>query len=872
MDPELEYHLERLTRDYIAQGMTPSEALRRARLDFGGAPQIEEDLRDVRRPRWLADLWMDLAYAVRTFRRTPGFLACAVLTLALGIGANTAIFSLIDAVMLRPLAAPDPSRLIQVGRVLETGSPRVVSYPLFEYFRDRMTTISGMFAQMGIVNTITLDGVDEMLQGDAVSGDYYRVLGLKPAAGRLLTAADDAETAPVAVISYAYWRRRFGLSKSALGRNFRIGATELTIVGVEPPGFEGVERGRIRDFTTPLTVTERISGGNSQWKHAWDFNMLDDMARLKPGVSLERAQAEVEGLFAVWRQEKAAAIGNEFDRHRFQTERAVVFTAIAGLNRLRYRFSAPLQILMTIVALVLLLACANLSGLLLSRAASRQREISVRRALGAGNGRLARQFLAESLLLAALGGIAGVGLAQWFSRVLIAFMANGGDLPLAANPDWRVLTFTAAVSLAACLLAGFAPGWNASRGRLSAGLKQVRGSQNRFLGRALVVAQLALSMTLLIGASLFVRTLLKLYGQETGVRTGGVLTFNVSTKHHFPQERSEAIEKSIVERLSPLPNVVAASAAVMLPLGGGLWTQKISVEGHAFRQGDDQNTSINAIAPRYFAATGTELLAGRDFNNRDTGDSLPVALVNEAFARKFSGGQAPLGRHITMLGRTLEIVGLTQDARYSIREPAQATVYIPWFQQVNSEGKNRSQPTGFSYIVRVAKGDPMSLVRTVDAAIPQIDPALRMYRPHTFGDVLDESTLNERIMATLGAFFGVLALIIACLGIFGILAFQVSRRFRELGVRMALGASRSEVAGLVLGETVRLLLPGCALGVIVALGLTRFVRGMLFQVSPTDPFAYTAAAMCLVAAAIFAAAIPAWRAARIDPVVALRYE
>ena len=322
MDREIEYHLERLAQDYIAQGIEPGEARRRALVDFGGPAQIQEDLRDVHRARWLADLRMDLVYAARTLRRSPGFLASATLTLALGIGANTAIFSLIDAVMLRPLPVPNPSGLVQVARFTESGDGRDVSYPLFEYFRDRLTSISGSFAEQPTVNTITLDGVDELIYGDMVSGEYYSVLGLSPAAGRLLSPADDAAESRVAVISYAYWKRRFGLSPAALGKSFRIGAAELTIVGVEPPGFEGTAKGRTRQFTAPLLVGERIYASTSAWRRQWDFNFLAMMGRLKPDAPMARANAEVVALFDTWRRDKAAAIAATFQRNRFLKERA----------------------------------------------------------------------------------------------------------------------------------------------------------------------------------------------------------------------------------------------------------------------------------------------------------------------------------------------------------------------------------------------------------------------------------------------------------------------------------------------------------------------------------------------------------------------
>lgn len=869
---EIQDHLERAAATYAAQGMSPAEAMRQARLDFGGAPQIHEDLRDVHRARWLADLRQDLFYAARTLRHSPGFLACAVVTLALGIGANTAIFSLIDAVMLRPLpAVRDASSLIQLVRVTDHCESCMVSYPLYEYFRDRLTSVSGVSVEMPIKHEITLEGVDEMVDGDLVSGSYYPVLGLAPAAGRLLGPADDASPTSVAVISYEYWQRRFGCDPAAIGKSFTYATTRLTIVGVEPPGFEGTERTRPREFTAPLSMSDRMNGGNGEWRQQWDSNYFEVMARLKTGVPLRSANAEINAVFDVWRQDKAALLPDPFYRKRFISEGAAALPGSAGTNGLRVRFFKPLAVLMGIVALVLLLACANLSGLLLARTAARQREISVRRALGAGNGRLARQFLAESLLLAVCGGTVGFAMARWFTRTLVVMMANGDQFDLSVTPDWRIFAFTGTVSLLACVAAGLAPGLSVARAGIHPTLKQVRGGGNRRLGHALVAAQLAISMTLLVGASLFVRTLVKLYSVDTGIRTSGVFTFGVTSKHHFPLARSVELQTAIVERLRSLPGVSAASAADMVPLLNGLWTERVLVEGHTFHPGDDDGAAFNAVAEKYFSVTGTQLLAGREFDPRDTAAAKPVAIVNESFVRAFFPAQPALGRHVTARHIVYEIVGIVRDAKYeSLRKAVPRTMYIPWLQQGDLSGRNRSQPMAYSYLARVASGDPMRLAPLMERAIPQIDSALRIRTTRTYDDMVHQSTLNERMMATLGGFFGLLALLVASLGIFGIMAFQVSRRVNEIGVRMALGATRRDIVALVLREVAVLLLPGCAAGCLAAAGLTRFAGSMLFGVTPTDPTAFAVAAAALTTATLAAGYLPALRASRVEPVTALR--
>jgi predicted permease len=870
LEREIAYHIDRVTQDYIAQGIDPQEARRRALLEFGGAAQIHEDLRDIHRMRWLADLRQDLIYAARTLRRSPGFLASAVLTLALGIGANTAIFSLIDAVMLRPMpAVRAPEQLVEIA-VSNRDYPDSISYPMFEVFRGRLSTVSGLFVEMPVRHTITVDGVDEDANGDEVSGAYYSVLGLAPAAGRLLDPADDAAPTPVAVISYEYWRRRFGLDPAAIGKQITYATSTLTIVGVEPEGFEGTERGRTREFTVPFSMTGQLGGGDGSWRQEWDRKFLVSMARLKPGVTPARAAAEIKAVFAGWLAGKAASL-LPADRNQWMKQRATALPAAAGTNSLRFHFGKPLGILMGIVALVLLLASANLSGLLLARAAARQREISVRRALGAGNGRLTRQFLAESLLLAVCGALAGLAVAQWFCRALIRMMANGDDLVLRVSPDWRIFAFTGAVSLLACLFAGLAPGLSARSVNLNPALKRGRNGGHQSLGRLLMVAQLAISMTLLVGASLFIRTLLKLYSVDTGVHADGIFIFSVISKHHFPEARSVEIENAILERIQSLPGVVFSSAANMLPIGSGLWTRRVQVEGYTFRAAEDDTAAINAIAPKYFAVTGTPLLLGRDFTLRDEARAAPAAIVNETFVRELFGGRDPLGRHVTSNNVTYEVVGVAKDAKYEgLRKGVPRTMYIPWVQQGNIDWSNRSQPMGYDYIARVAGGDPMRLALLVERAIPQIDAAMRMRSPQTFEDHINQSILNERMMATLGGFFGLLALLVAGLGIFGVMAFQVSRRVNEIGVRMALGATRASIVRLVLREVPTLLLPGCAVGALAAAGLSRFANSFLFGVTPTDPLAFAIAAGALASATLAASYLPALRAARVDPMAALR--
>ncbi|MGH9657134.1 MAG: ABC transporter permease, partial [Bryobacteraceae bacterium] len=502
LSSELRYHLDKLTEEYAASGMSSEAARLRAQQEFGGVEQVKEGCRDIR-GRWLEDLVKDVRYAARGLRRSPGFLAVAVSSLALGIGANTAIFSLINEVMLRSLPVREPDRLVLITRLRDEGKPASVSYLLFHHFRKSLQSISAAAADRVSGPTIVIDGSDEVAEADLVSGDYFSMLGVEPAAGRLLEAPDDviAPESPAAVISYRYWQRRFAGDPGAIGKRFTIRDKVFTIVGVTPPRFLGTRAGWVPDLMLPLTTMlseeERAEPTN---------NNLSMIARLRPGATVEQANAEVQVAWNRFNQALAAR-EPEKDRARMLQQRAGAFRAHNGVNPLQYNFSQPLFVLMGIVGLVLLLACANLSGLLLARAASRHREISIRLAIGAGRGRLVRQSLAESLLLATLGAAAGLCLSYWFSGVLVKMLADGTTLMLHVATDWRVLAFTGAISILACVLAGLAPSIHAVRGSLQPALKEVRAGGHQRLGRGLVIAQLAVSMVLVVGAALFLETL-----------------------------------------------------------------------------------------------------------------------------------------------------------------------------------------------------------------------------------------------------------------------------------------------------------------------------------------------------------------------------
>ncbi len=861
---ELEFHISERIAAFQSSGLSEDEARRRVRQEFGGAEQVKEDCRDAR-GHWLEDFGKDLSYVSRTLRRSPGFLAVSVLSLALGVGANTAIFSLINALMLRSLPVKDPQQLVQITRVEADGKPSAVSYPLYLFLRDNLKSISGAAAEMGQKSVIVINGEEDVVNAALVSANEYAVLGIRPLVGRLFIPADDeiAPAATSAVISYRYWQRRFGLNPDVIGKTFIVEGHKdvFTIIGVTPAGYHGAVVGNDPEITLPLTTMLSAENRNEPTN-----NMLDMMGRLAPGATRQQANAELQVLWQAFKQRVAATLP-ERDRPIILQQRAAVLNGRNGFDPLRDRYSRALLVLMGIVSLVLLLACANLSGLLLARAVSREREISIRLAIGASRSRLIRQFLTESFILAALGGAAGLLLARWFSSILVTTMANGEAVTISSAPDWRVLVFTAAISLLACVLAGVAPGLHGVRSRLNLGLRSSTSSGHQRLGKALVIAQLSISMVLVTGAALFATTLVKLYSVNRGVHTDGILTFTLRTDGKCPVQRCSAAARSLIDRLNQVPGVVSATAVDVLPISGSLWVRDIEVEGYTFRSGEDETAAFNAIAPKYFLTVETPLLAGRDFGKRDTSDSGKVAIVNESFAHYFFGKASPLGRRVTNRGVSYEIVGLVADAKYSnLKQPALKTIYIPWTQRTGEE------PTDFNFLARVSKGNPMRLSGTIELLVRQVEPALHVNTAAAWSTVVDQTIVTERIMAGLGGFFGLLALIIGCIGIFGVTAFRVSRRVNEIGVRMALGATRLGILKMVFRESMAMLVTGCVVGAFAAFGMARLARGLLFEVSPADPRVFGMAAMVLLFSGLLAAWLPARRASRVDPMVALRHE
>ena len=786
--------------------------------------------------------------------------------------------------MLEGLPVHEPDRLVQIGRIIQNvdgpaRGPVAVSYRVYEHFRDNLKSVSGVFAQATFGEPMPVGGQDDLVKVDAVSATYFRVLGIRPAAGRFFVAADDvpAPANAVAVITDAYWQRRFGRRLDAIGTSLAIPCPcrarqrVFTIVGVTPPAYAGAQSGRTTDLIVPLATMmtgEQPTNINNHW--------LAVLGRLAPHTSVTQANAEVAALFNGLLQANAPSAPAPGSADVRQS--AGAFAARGGFNPVRAAIARPLLIVMGIVSLILVLACVNLSGLLLARGEARQREVSVRLAIGAARGRLVRQLLTESLVLALIGGAAGLAMAAWLSARLLSLFVGGRDVVLSVAPDWRVLTFTALVSLATCVAAGLAPALRAVRVSVNPGLKHVRAHGRGRLGRVLVVAQLAISMVLVVGATLFIGTLAKLYAIDRGFESDGVLVVNLMNSR-FPRDRAGVIQQDVLDRLRSLPGVRSASAAQALPAFGGLLERSVQVEGSA-PSANGLNVGFNPIAPGYFATLGTQVLSGRDFTDRDIRTVPKVAIVDESVARHLFGERSALGRHVTSIGMRdggqppgpvmYKIVGVVRDTKYQyLREatPRTMTMYVAWTQREEAD-----QPASYTYLVRAGENAPLRLVPELASLVRAADPQLRVRTAIPYDTLIEQTMSNERVMATLGGLFGGLGLLIAAVGMFGVLAFQVARRTNELGVRMVLGANRWSVMGLVMRDVVVMLVPGIAMGAGMSLMVTGFARGMLFGLTPTDPAAFAMAASVLTGAALIAGWLPARRASRVELTRALRHE
>jgi predicted permease len=831
-------------------------------------------------------LLQDVRFGLRMLMKNPGFSAVAVMTLALGIGANTAIFSLLNVILLRELPVQKPEQLVFLGKARAGGSnddfasTELYSYPFYREMRQKNQVFSGTSAMLSLLFTrmhgaVGGSAVLETMDVQLVSGSYFSFLGVKPVLGRSLTEAEDAPAGghAVAMVSYSWWNRRFARDPAIVGKTVTLGSTVYTIIGVTPPGFFGTAVGESPDLWIPLSMEKEVSPG---WNGLDNntFQSLYILGRLKTGVSVGQAQANVNLLARQIWQEQTGSPLTQRQQDVLQHAQIELTSAARGLSRIRYRASLPLQILMAVVGLVLLIACANIANLQLARAMVRQREIAVRISLGAGRARLIRQMLTENLLLAFAGGVLGVGLAGWASNGLLTMVPHGAEpLPLDLTPDARVLVFTFIVSVAAALLCGIAPALRATRIALSPSLQEGRGAvsvaSRSPLARTLVVSQVALSLALLIGAGLFLRTLVNLSNVDTGFNKENVLTFGIDPPSVGYKEdlRLVSLYQQVEQRVSALPGVRAASIS-FFTFDQGEWTDPVSVIGRTPTPEDDMAATHNVVGPGYFAMMGIPLLVGRVFGPQDTGASPKVAVINETFARWYVPGGSPIGRRFGLGGdpahsNDIEVVGVVKDAKYQdMRERPFPAAYYPYTQHVQYL---------YDFEVRYS-GKPDVIISEVRQAIAQVDHSLPVAYEGTMVEQVNRSLAGQTLIARLSTFFGVLAAFLACIGIYGLMSYAVTRRTNEIGIRMALGAERSGVLWMVMRESLMLVALGVVIGIPAALAAARLISSVLYGLKATDPLTITAAALAMIAVAALAGYLPARRAAKVDPMVALRYE
>jgi putative ABC transport system permease protein len=828
--------------------------------------------------------WQDLRYSMRLLRKNLGFAAVAVLMLALGIGANTAIFQLINAIRLRTLPVNSPQELVEVRIGDMTGARgswsswhSTATNPLWEQIRDSQQSFSGIFA-WGSDRWVNLASGGEAHFAHAlwVSGDFFNTLGVHPMLGRAFTNADDRRGCGCqgTVISYAFWQREFGGEPSVIGKEVRLEGHPFEIIGVTPAGFFGLEVGQSFDVALAICSEPILYGEDSKLNDSTEW-WLSVVGRLKPGWSAEQATASLNtissGVFA-------ASLTSNYPAEDVKGYLAFKLSGVpfgSGISQLREAYGNPLWLLLAIAGLVLLVACANLANLMLARASARERELAVRLALGASRARLIRQLLAESLLLAAAGATLGALIAQDLSSFLVSFISTEGNpLFVALDTDWHIVAFTAGVAILTCALFGLTPAIRVTRLSpntvLKAGARGLTASRERFgLRRALVVSQVALSLVLVVGALLFSRSLRKLMRLDAGFQQNGLMVMYVNPADvKIAPDRRLAFKRELLERVRNVPGVEAATETNVIPLNGSSWENKVWMEGSDAEQGT--NSYNSTISSDYFATLGTPLSAGRDFDERDGLNSPKVAIVNESFARRFTNEANPIGKRFWVEAtpsdpKTLyEIVGLARDAKYRDLRDDFAPVFFRPVSQNSHAGE-------FTQLVLRSGSDPSAILSGAKRAINEISPAI-VVTSGMLRTQVENSLLRERLMATLSGFFGLLALLLACIGLYGMMSYSVAGRTNEIGIRVALGAEPRDVLWLILRETFVLVGAGVAAGLAAALFVTNLASSLLFGLTAADPVSICFAVLVMLAVAMVAGYIPARRAAKVDPMVALRYE
>jgi putative ABC transport system permease protein len=879
---ELEAYLEIETGENIARGMSPEDARYAARKKLGNPTRVREDIYRMNTILFLETLWQDFRYGARLLRTNPAFSLIAIASLALGIGANTAIFQLLDAVRLRPLPVKNANELAEIGfwhrhwyaGHLEGRYP-ILTNPLWEQIREHQQAFSGVIAWGSDALNLSHGGQARYAQALWVSGDFFNVLGVPPILGRVFTSADDRRGcgSPGAVISYPFWQREFGGDASVAGKKLLLEGHPFEVIGVTPPAFFGVEVGRSFDVAVPICSEPAVKGeaSNLDRRSSW---WLAAMGRLKPGWPLEQASVHLSAISPGLLEESTAKEWSAEDAKHYRAFKLKATPASSGFSTVREDYESSLWLLLAIAGLVLVIACANLANLMLARASAREREMAVRLALGASRGRLVRQLLAESLLLAAIGAVLGAWMAQNLSRFLVSFLSTQGNPAFVdLTPDWRMFAFTTGMAILTCFLFGLTPALRATRNEPVAAMKTggrgMTASRERFgVRRTLVISQVALSLVLLVSALLFVRSFRNLLNVDAGFRKDGILIASVDlARLKLPKDRRQSVKHDLIQRVREIRGVDSAADTSMGPWGD--WSNEPVLANRSGRDIKGQ-TQVNWVSPGYFKTLDIPLLSGRDFDDHDMGTAPKVVVVNQEFARRYLDGDNPVGRTIRIgagLGvkpPLFQIAGLVKNTKY--QQLSEDFPPIAFFSAMQHQNPDQTDQ------VYIRSNAPLtSLIPAVKRSIGDISPEIALdFR--VFQTELRDSLLPQQLMATLAGFFGLLAAVLATLGLYGVMSYMVARRRNEIGIRMALGADRREVLVMILREAAWLLAVGLAAGTALALAAGRAASSMLFELKPYDPLTMTAAVMLLAAVAIGASYLPAQRAAKLDPMVALREE
>jgi predicted permease len=883
LDRELQFHLDSATADFIRAGHSPAEARRLARLEFGGPPQIREDTRDARGTRWVEDWLTDTRYAFRAMRRAPAFTAAAVLTLAIGVGANTAIWSIIDALMRRPLPVERPEELRAIKLVGVEDDKYRMSHPMMLGLRAALPDSIGVAGTASVLRLYVSSSTGtqpEAVIGQLVSGNFFRVVGVRSAAGRLLTPDDDKTlgASPVIVLSDRYWERRFARDRSVIGRTIRINGYPMTVIGVAQPGFEGLTIGSTVDVYAPLVMQQELryrgnayssnSNPDKPWIPQDGISWLTAIVRVAPSQAAA-IESRIEGTYRV-RLQQSLADRDSVERVTGMREHVSLQSLAHGFSPLRDQFRDPLRALMVGVAIILMIACANLAALVLARNVARTHELAIRASLGARDGRHARQVLTETLTVSALGGVVGLFLARWMIGILLTLASSGTRaIPLHASLDGRVLAFALALTVLAGLLVGLAPAIRTTRIDLydsfKTGGRVVRGGHRLPVGRVLVAGQIALAFVLVASAAIFVRTFQNFVNLDAGFEREQLVTARLDTRAAgYTPDELQGVYGRLLDAARAVPGVQRASLSFSGIATNARRTSGFAVPGRALGS-MGRSAQENVVSSDYFRTVGMTLVAGRSFGEQDTKDSPKVVVISQTAARQLFGTDSVIGArfgHDTP--PELEVIGVVRDARFNtIREAPPAMVYRLLDQQ----------PREYLYSLETRVTGRADLAASaLQKKLVQVDPKLPVRDVVPIEDLVERGLTRERLVSRLAGAFGVLALLLAVVGLYGVVSYSVARRTNEMGVRLALGASPRAISRIVMSDASRTIAAGIVLGVLLWLPLIDLTRRLVYGISPGDPRMLSGTAAALVVAGLAAAWLPAWRAARIDPIEAIRTE